>query len=151
MRTAALVLVCDDDEDDLTLIREAFAEARLDLRFQFVQNGIALLEYLQGESPRPDIILLDLNMPKMGGMEALTRIKSNLALRAIPIVIYTTSTMEEDVLQCYELGANSYMTKCTTFDELVMKAKSFSHYWLDNALLPRKDAGVAFRKFIDIW
>jgi CheY-like chemotaxis protein len=147
MKTLPLILVCDDDEDDQMFIRDAFAEAYPDIQFRSVHNGAELLEYLQNSSHRsreflrPDIILLDLNMPLMGGLEALNWIKSHITYRAIPVVVYTTSTAPEDVAQCYTLGANSYMTKCASFDKLVERAKSFSRYWIENALLPKKTAG----------
>ena len=136
-------LVCDDDRDDQLLIEAAFAEACIDAVFRFAGNGVELIEYLQnpdeeGKCPRPCIILLDLNMPRMDGMQALEWIKSHPGFRAIPVVMYTTSRDQADIQRCYGAGANSFMTKCSTFAGLVDKVKAFSKYWTETAELPRK-------------
>jgi CheY-like chemotaxis protein len=131
MRTTPVILVCDDDEDDQMLIREAFGKAGLNIRSQSLYNGLELLEYLQSESPRPDIILLDLNMPLMNGFEALNWIKSHPGYSRIPVVIYTNSSLDADVKRCYTLGASFYLTKSASFDELVEKVQ----YWIENATL----------------
>ena len=120
MRAIRLILVCDDDEEDRVLVKEAFSEAYPGIQFRFANDGIELIEYLKNY-PRPDIILLDINMPRRG-VQTLNWIKSHINYRAIPVVMFTTSTLPEDVEQCYALAANSYMTKCASFDKLLDKS-----------------------------
>jgi CheY-like chemotaxis protein len=142
MYTVPVILVCDDDRDDQLLIEHAFAEACIEAKFRFTSDGVELTEYLQksdkdGNSLYPDIILLDLNMPRMDGLQALEWIKSHPHHRAIPVVIYTTSREPKDIQQCYGAGANSFMTKCSSIEGLVDKVKAFSKYWTETAELPR--------------
>jgi len=141
MHNVPVILVCDDDHDDQLLIKDAFAEACIDVDFRFTDDGVALTEYLQksnvnGKPPCPDIILLDLNMPRMDGVTALGWIKSHAHYRAIPVVIYTTSHEKADIDRCYQVGANSFMTKCSSFEGLVDKVKAFSKYWIEITELP---------------
>jgi CheY-like chemotaxis protein len=143
MNSAPVILVCDDDQDDQLLIESAFAEACIDAGFRFAGDGTELIEYLQSngvEHPRPDIILLDLNMPKMDGRRTLEWIKSHPEYRAIPVVIYTTTRERSEIQRCYRTGANSFMTKCSTFKDLVEKVEVFARYWMDITELP-KSAG----------
>ncbi len=115
--------MADDDQDDCLLVSKAFKASRLCNDLRFVKDGEELMDYLHQRGkyadrrsrPRPGLILLDLNMPKKDGREALREIKSDPDLRAIPIVVLTTSKEEEDVLRSYDLGANSYVTKPVTF------------------------------------
>ncbi|MGO9312646.1 MAG: response regulator [Syntrophobacteraceae bacterium] len=142
MHTLPVILVCDDDHDDQLLIEHAFAEACIDAEFRFTSDGVELTEYLQksnedGKSPCPDIILLDLNMPRMDGSKTLEWIKSHPHHRAVPVVIYTTSREPMEIQRCYGAGANSFMTKCSNFEDLVDKVKAFSKYWTETAELPR--------------
>jgi CheY-like chemotaxis protein len=138
------ILMADDDPDDCLLVRDAFKESRLVNDLRFVEDGEDLLDYLkhQGKyagadsSPRPGIILLDLNMPRKDGREALKEIKSEPDLRSIPVVVLTTSKQEEDVFRSYDLGASSYITKPVTFEGLVEVMKSLGKYWLDIVELP---------------
>ena len=130
MKTIRLILVCDDDEEDQVLVKEAFSEAYPGIQFRFANDGIELIEYLKNY-PRPDVILLDINMPRLGGVQTLTWIKAHINYRANPIVMFTTSTLPEDIEQCYALGADSYMTKCASFDKLLDKVKSFAGYWIE--------------------
>ena len=121
------ILMADDDQDDCLLVSKAFKASRLCNDLRFVKDGEELMDYLyqrgkyadEALAPRPGLILLDLNMPKKDGREALREIKSDPDLRAIPIVVLTTSKEEEDVLRSYDLGANSYVTKPVTFQGLV--------------------------------
>ena len=142
MRTIFPVfLVCDDDLDDQLLIEAAFAEACIDADFRFTSDGTELIEYLQNphreaKYPRPYIILLDLNMPRMDGLQVLEWIKSHPNYRTIPVVMYTTSRDQNDIQRCYRAGANSFMTKCSTFEDLVDKVKTFLKYWTETAELP---------------
>src|SRR3984885_11216339 len=116
------ILLADDDEEDRELARDALQDSRLANEMKFVVDGQDLLDYLRHEgrwsaeaSPRPGIILLDLNMPKMDGREALAEIKADDSLRRIPIVVLTTSKDEADVLSTYDLGVSSFITKPVTF------------------------------------
>lgn len=137
-------LMADDDPDDRMLTKEAMSESRVLNDLRFVEDGEELMEYLnrQGKfadpesSPRPSVILLDLNMPKKDGREALKEIKADPNLRRIPIVIMTTSQSEEDILRSYDLGASSYITKPVTFDGLIDLMKALGHYWVEFVELP---------------
>jgi two-component system, response regulator len=140
------ILVADDDADDRMMIKEALEENRLANDLRFVEDGEELLDYLlrRGEyqgretSPRPGLILLDLNMPKKDGREALKEIKSHPEIRGIPIVVLTTSKAEEDVYRTYNLGVNSLITKPVTFDALVSITKALGTYWFEIVELPRE-------------
>lgn len=137
------ILMADDDEDDRRLTREALEEGRLVNDLRFVENGEELLEYLrhQGayasqDAPRPGLILLDLNMPKMDGRTALDTIKRDPELRAIPVVVLTTSKADEDIYQSYDLGVNSYIVKPVTFEALVDILQTLEKYWFEIVELP---------------
>ena len=141
------ILMADDDEDDRMLAREALEECRLANNLHFVQDGEELLDYLyhrgkfdsQTQSPRPGLILLDLNMPRKDGREALQEIKADPELRQIPVVVLTTSQAEEDIYRTYDLGANSYITKPVTFESLVEVMKILGRYWFEIVELPSED------------
>lgn len=138
------ILYADDDEDDRLLVEDALAESRLRNDLRMVEDGEQLLDYLHRrgayadpeKSPRPGLILLDLNMPRLDGREALTAIKSDPDLRRIPIVVLTTSKAEEDILRSYDLGVNSFITKPVTFDALVELMKILGKYWFEIVELP---------------
>lgn len=138
------ILMADDDPDDRFLAREALSEARLANDLHFVRDGEELLEYLRGvgryadpnDCPRPGLILLDLNMPRKDGREALVEIKADPALRSIPVVVLTTSEAEEDILRSYNLGANAYITKPVTFESLVAIMKALGRFWFEIVELP---------------
>ena len=139
-RKTVTILMADDDEDDRDLTREALQNARLANEMRFCVDGQDLLDYLrrQGayadpavDAPRPGIILLDLNMPKKDGREALAEIKSDEELRSIPVVVLTTSKDEEDIFRTYDLGVNSFITKPITFAGLVEVMKTFQRYWFE--------------------
>ena len=138
------ILVADDDADDRQLIAEAFEEAKIPNDLRFVEDGVELLDYLlrQGKfadpdaSPRPGLILLDLNMPRMDGREALERIKDDRNLRSIRVIIMTTSKAEQDIVMSYDLMASSYITKPVRFESLVDVVKTLGKYWLEIVELP---------------
>ncbi len=143
------ILMADDDEDDRLMAEEAMQEARLLNEVHFVKDGVELMEYLcyQGEfnhqnAPRPDLILLDLNMPRKDGREALKEIKADPELRQIPIVVLTTSKADEDIYRTYDLGVNSYITKPVTFEGLVEVMKSLTSYWFNIVRLPLQSVSV---------
>lgn len=145
-RTIVTILMADDDEDDCMLAREALVESRLANDLHFVRDGEELLDYLyrRGQytdpntSPHPGLILLDLNMPKKDGREALEEIKADPQLRHIPIIVLTTSKAEEDIYRSYDLGANSFITKPVTFSGLVEVMKTIGKYWFEIVELPLK-------------
>lgn len=138
------ILMADDDEDDRMMAKDAVEEARLLNEIRFVKDGEELMDYLQHRgkysdlknSPRPGLILLDLNMPKKDGREALKEIKNDSSLRQIPIVVLTTSKAEEDILRTYDLGVNSFITKPVSFDSLVDIMKVLGKYWFNIVELP---------------
>jgi len=138
------ILMADDDPDDRQMTQEAFAESRLANDLRFVQDGVELMDYLQrrgryadpASSPRPGLILLDLNMPRKDGREALAEIKADLRLRNIRVVILTTSKAEEDILRSYHLSAASYVMKPVTFEAMVEIVRTLGKYWLEIVELP---------------
>ena len=139
-----VILMADDDKDDQLLTQEALQESRVNNTLILVNDGVELLEYLRGEGHFkdqehiwPSLILLDLNMPRMDGREALAKIKADPRLRRIPVVILTTSKTEEDMLKGYDLGAASYLTKPVTFEGLVELMKALGTYWVEFVELPQ--------------
>lgn len=138
------ILMAEDDPDDRFLAQEALEEARLANDLHFVYDGEQLMDYLHrrgdykapNRAPRPGLILLDLNMPRKDGREALKEIKADPKLRCIPIVILTTSKAEEDILRSYNLGVNAYITKPVTFEALVEVMKALGKFWLEIVQLP---------------
>lgn len=136
------LLMADDDADDRQMTREALEESRVLNDIGFVEDGEQLMDYLHHRgryaagTPRPDLILLDLNMPRKDGREALAEIKSNPALRQIPVVVLTTSKAEEDIFRSYDLGVNSYVTKPVTFQGLVEVMRGLGNYWVQLVQLP---------------
>jgi CheY-like chemotaxis protein len=142
--TAITILLADDDPDDRMLAREAFVESRLRNTLEMVEDGEELMEYLHrtgkysgsNAKPRPNLILLDLNMPRKDGREALREIKSSPELRRIPIVVLTTSKADEDVIRTYDLGVNSFITKPVTFEALVEVLSALGKYWFEIVELP---------------
>ncbi len=141
---AITILMADDDPDDRQLTREAFEENHLANDLRFVEDGEELLDYLnrrgkyaaEGAAPVPGLILLDLNMPRKDGREALREIKADPRLRNIRVVILTTSKAEEDVIRSYDLSAASYITKPVTFERLVEVVQALGKYWLEIVELP---------------
>lgn len=141
------ILMADDDPDDRQLTKEAFVESRLGNDLRFVEDGEQLLAYMRREgkyanpadSPRPGLILLDLNMPRMDGREALEALKADPRFKKIRVVVMTTSKAEEDILRSYDLSAASYITKPVTFDSLVEVIRVLGKYWLEIVELPESD------------
>ena len=145
-RKPMTILIADDDEEDRILTEEALSGAHLVNDLRFVVDGEDLLDYLRHEgeyapggreAPTPGIVLLDLNMPKMDGREALEAMKADPELREIPVVVLTTSDAEDDVLRTYQLGGNSFITKPVTFGGLVEVLQAFSRYWFEIVELPQ--------------
>jgi CheY-like chemotaxis protein len=139
------ILICDDDEDDRLLTRQALEDAHVSNSVKFVADGEQLLDYLYqrgeyagetGEAPRPGLILLDLNMPNMDGREALKVIKGDETLRDIPVVVLSTSGLDEDIVRSYKLGVNSFITKPVTFSGFVEAMNVLGRYWLEIVELP---------------
>jgi CheY-like chemotaxis protein len=146
MTTAPLVqiLIADDDQDDCMMTREAFRECHIPNPLHFVHDGEELMSYLkrrppyedEARYPLPGLILLDLNMPRMDGREALLAIKSDSLLSSIPVVILSTSSANEDILRSYAIGVNSFITKPASFSGLLEVVKNLGHYWLEIVELP---------------
>ena len=142
--TTNLILMADDDDDDRLLAVDALKESKVAGQLEFVANGEELLDYLchRGKfahrcgAPRPGLILLDLNMPRMDGREALREIKADPELRRIPVVVLTTSKADTDVGAIYDLGANSFISKPFQFDALVDVMKALGQYWFQTVELP---------------
>jgi len=138
------ILVAEDDPDDRLLAAEALRESRAGHELRFVSDGEELLDYLRrrgrwadpAQSPRPGLVLLDLNMPRMDGREALAALKADPELRRIPVVVLTTSQAPDDVARSYELGASSFITKPSTFSGLVDTMGVLGRYWMEIVKLP---------------
>jgi CheY-like chemotaxis protein len=147
-RKSIVILMADDDDDDRMLTQDALEECRLSNDLRFVVDGEELMDYLhqRGEyadprrSPRPGLILLDLNMPKKDGREALQEIKAAPKLCHIPVIVLTTSKAEEDIYRSYNLGASSYITKPVTFESLVEMMKALGRYWFEIVELPPQES-----------
>jgi CheY-like chemotaxis protein len=145
-RSSITILMADDDEDDRVLTAGALKQSRLINDVRFVVDGDDLMQYLRGQgaygpggipAPRPGLILLDLNMPKKDGREALAEIKGDPLLRRIPVVVLTTSKGEEDIVRTYDLGVNSFVSKPVTFEELAAVMGTLACYWFDLVELPQ--------------
>jgi CheY-like chemotaxis protein len=139
-----VILLADDDEEDRMLAADAMHASRVANDLRFVEDGEELLDYLYkrgrftepGSAPTPGLILLDLNMPRKDGREALREIKADPDLRRIPVVVLTTSKAEEDIYRTYDLGANSFITKPVSFDGLVAVMRDIGRYWIEIVELP---------------
>ena len=148
-RKRVTILMADDDEDDCLMTKEALEEARIANKILFVRNGEELVDYLYrrgrysepDNAPTPGLILLDLNMPKKDGREALREIKSDPALRHIPVVVLTTSRADEDISRTYDLGVNSFISKPVSFEGLISVMKTLGEYWFEIVALPQSDGG----------
>jgi CheY-like chemotaxis protein len=140
------ILLAEDDPDDRYLISEALDESRLNIRLYIVEDGDELLDYLhhrgkyadETQWPTPGLILLDLNMPRKDGREALQEIKADPHLRRIPVVVLTTSRAEEDVFRTYDSGISGYIPKPVSFTGLLEVMKAIGLYWLQVAQLPKE-------------
>jgi len=140
----SFILVAEDDADDRFLLQTAFTEKGYNDRLEFVENGIDLITYLQDIKDKksnaneqyPGFILLDLNMPRKSGREALEEIKQHPVFKSIPIVVYTTTRNESEIRKCYELGANTYIVKPSRFESLLQVVEDIRSYWFATASIP---------------
>jgi two-component system response regulator len=140
----AAVLLVEDDAEDVEITQTAFVKGSIPNPLHVVRSGEAALEFLQHtgryadltETPRPGLILLDLHLPGLNGCEVLKQIKSDRGLRRIPVVVLTTSSEEADVLRCYDVGANTYITKPVEFDKFLEAVLTIGKYWLLVAQIP---------------
>lgn len=131
------ILIADDDEDDILLVKSALEDCGYNGRVDFVENGIVLLDFLTKNADNlPDLVLLDLNMPKKDGREVLIEVRANEALRSLPMIVFTTSKSPEDIKTCYANGANCYLSKPSSFDDLVTTMEKITQFWLKTVLLP---------------
>ena len=145
-KTSITILIADDDDEDRMLTEEALEENQLSDRLYFVEDGEEVMDYLNRigkyadvkKYPTPELILLDLNMPKKDGREVLAEIKKDPSLRGIPVVVLTTSSSDEDIEKMYGLGVNSYITKPFSYSGMVLAMKSIKEYWLDIVTLPKR-------------
>jgi len=143
-RKQTMVLVAEDDPDDRLLIHKAFKKGCESGTLTYVENGEELIKYLRRQPPytneevypRPQLVLLDLNMPKKDGREALKEIKADKELCKIPVIVFTTSHQQEDIVHMYKMGSNSYITKPSTFDGLLSIAREIEVYWFRTVELP---------------
>jgi CheY-like chemotaxis protein len=145
-KSGIAILMADDDDDDYLLTQKALKESKLLNTLHRVKDGEELLDYLRRKGAykddpsyvRPGVILLDLNMPRKDGREALKEIKSDPDLQDIPVVVFTTSKAEEDIYKSYKLGVNSFITKPVTFDNLIKVMQTLGRYWFEIVELPRQ-------------
>ncbi|SJZ97411.1 response regulator [Sediminibacterium ginsengisoli] len=135
------VLIAEDDADDRFLLQTAFDETGASEKIEFVENGVELINHLNQiasgntDTNLPSFILLDLNMPKKDGREALKEIKENPSFRKIPVIIFSTTKNELEVTRCYDLGANTYIVKPVSFDSLLKTIREIRSYWLSTATI----------------
>jgi CheY-like chemotaxis protein len=140
----SVIVMAEDDMDDRLLIKDALAESNWPADLRFVDNGEEMMDYLTHSgkyaeseaAPRPNLILLDLNMPRKDGREVLREMKSRPDLKRIPVVVLTTSKADTDIERMYELGANSFISKPIQFDSLVRLMRLLAQYWLQTVELP---------------
>ncbi len=138
------VLMVEDDEEDVLLTQDALSSSKVTLDLHVVEDGALAMDYLHNSppyanEPRPDLILLDLNLPKKNGREVLNDIRTDAHLRAIPIIILTTSDQEEDVMKTYELGANCYITKPVGLEQFSKVVSSIDNFWFSIVKLPSRN------------
>src|SRR5579859_794662 len=147
LKNSVAILMADDDEDDILLTQKALKQGKLLNELYCVRDGEELLDYLfhrgsytdASTAPRPGVILLDLNMPRKDGREALKEIKAHQDLKDIPIVVFTTSKAEEDIYRSYKLGVNSFITKPVTFENLIDVMQMLGKYWFEIVTLPSEE------------
>ena len=140
---AVEILLVEDNAGDVLLTREALREGHVRNNLTVAQDGVEALAMLRGDppyngTPRPDLVLLDLNLPKMDGRQVLAEMKGDADLRRIPVVVLTTSKAEQDVMKSYDLHANSYITKPVDFDQFIQMVRSIETFWLTVVTLPGK-------------
>ena len=130
-----LIVFADDDADDRLLLQEAFEENNLKCTLYFVEDGVELLDYLEQNGTVPSLILLDINMPRKDGKQILQEIKSSIQWRHIPVILFTTSKSPEDIRKCYDLGANSFIVKPSSFENLLSVTNIIGEYWMNTVSL----------------
>ena len=140
MNRNASILICDDDEDDLYLVKSVFDDTKFGNHTVYLKNGVELLDYLKNNKNDTSVglVLMDLNMPKMDGREALKMIKNSPEFKHIPVIILTTSNSPQDIHQCYELGANCFITKPSSYEGLSDAIQTLSKFWFELSHLPVK-------------
>jgi CheY-like chemotaxis protein len=135
-----VVLLVEDDPGDIVLIQEAFEHNKVRNHLHVVGDGVEAMEFLRNGSERPDLVLLDLNLPRKDGREVLQEIKTDPALRAIPVVVLTTSKAEEDILRSYDLHANAYVTKPVDFNRFIEVVRQIDEFFVTVVKLPKHAA-----------
>lgn len=141
--TVVEILLVEDNPGDVRLTKEALLDVKMKNNLNVVGDGVEALQFLRREepfvdAPRPDIILLDLNLPRMDGQEVLAAVKSDPELKCIPVVVLTTSQAEEDIIRSYRLNANCYVTKPVDFDQFIRVVQSVENFWFTIVKLPSK-------------
>ncbi len=142
----AVILLVEDNPADQEITRRALEDAKVNNELHVVNDGVEAMEYLRREgkysdsadSPRPDLLLLDINMPKMDGKQVLDRVKSDEKLRTIPVIMLTTSSHERDVIESYNLGVNAYIAKPVDIGQFINVLKSLEEFWFAMVVLPSK-------------
>ena len=141
--TSTTILIADDDTDDRLFMERALRQSGYTQAIQFVEDGEELMDYLHRKgrytdenAPWPDLLVLDLNMPRKNGFQALREIKEDIKLRRLPVVVMTTSSADEDIVKTYNLGVNSFVTKPFNFNRLVEMVGALKTYWMDTVKLP---------------
>jgi CheY-like chemotaxis protein len=145
MHRSCTILIVDDDENDIFFVKRAFSEINVHCTFQMLKNGQEAVDYLQGHGafadrqryPLPMMILMDLKMPIMDGFQVLTWLRGQAGIKVIPTIVFSSSDLPSDITRAYELGANSFMTKSVTYDGLLLKLQTLSHYWLEHCKHPQ--------------
>ncbi|SFS68356.1 response regulator [Halostagnicola kamekurae] len=140
----ARILLVEDNPGDVRLTKEAFKRGRIEIELEVVSDGVDALEYLSQEgeyadAPRPDLVLLDLNLPRMNGEEVLEELQDDPTLRRIPVIVLTSSQAEEDVIASYDLSANAYLTKPVDPDAFIETVRTFEKFWFSMVRLPPED------------
>lgn len=135
------ILLVEDNEPDVLLTQEAFADARMANRMHVARDGVEAMQFLRRQGdylnvPRPDVILLDINMPRKSGLEVLSELKADPELRSIPVVVLTTSQADEDILRSYQSHASSYIVKPVGFENFYQAVRAFENYWLSFVRFP---------------
>lgn len=142
--TTPVILLVEDDLADQEIINRIVSEGATSAKLEIVSNGQEALDYLKGEGdyappnspPKPDLVLLDLNMPGLSGFDVLTQIRKHPPIKLLPVIVLTTSDRESDIVQSYERGANSYLTKPVSYDHFVRIIREIDEFWFDIAVLP---------------
>ena len=130
------IIITDDDDDDRLLFKSVFDSSWLDCEVAFAGDGVELLDHLENTRQLPSLIFLDLNMPRMDGFATLIELRSNPAYRSIPVIIFTTSSLPEHITRCYQLGANTYLTKPPGYQQLTNLINQIRAFWFDTARIP---------------